>query len=425
MATASSSLLGIFGGSRAKKRHIGDAGSSTVSLDTQLGTGNAGAVSGSGSSAPLNAQQPRSFAQAAGGGPPKRPGPSPPSCPRPQLRRGDPLVEHADYRSMERPAPVTPAPNVLYVDLRSTPLTPEQVLEAAFPVFGKHVLGFQLMAGQKALALVFASEESHSHYLNADIGDTGLKLYPAPSQPVNLLKLTLQGVPFWDTAGVARELPKILHSYGELVFLAPMVTASGWLSDQWHATIARPAGSSALPPEIITLLDEQVIVDIPAQRRYCRHCASSQHIKPSCRQWSRLRSRMHQEAKDLAAVQAAQQQRQQPQQQQEQEQQQQPQTQQQQKQQQHHQQLQQQQQHPQQQQHHLRTPARIPEHWDDNTEAMEDDAPAGGYSAADRFRHATEIVTRAAKDSLSVDPAVVAAAHEYIASVTGTGGGAQ
>jgi hypothetical protein len=282
-------------------------------------------------------------------------------------------------------------------------------------------LGFQLMAGQKALVLVFASEESRSHYLNADIGDTGLKLYPAPPHPVNLLKLTLQGVPFWDTAGVVRELPKLLHPYGDLVFLAPMVTASGWLSDQWHATIARPAGSSALPPEIITLLDEQVIVDIPAQRRYCRHCASSQHIKPSCRQWSRLRSRMHQEARDLAAVQAAQQQRQQPQQQQqEQEHQQQQQTQQQQQQQQHHQQQQQQQQQPQ-----LRTPAHVPAHWDDNLVDMEDDAPAGGYSVQDQFRRATEIVARAAQDPSSVDPAVLAAAREYIASVTGTGGDAQ
>ena len=134
---------------------------------------------------------------------------------------------------------------------------------------------------------------------------------------------------------------------------------------------------------------------------------------------------MHQEAKDLAAVQAAQQQCQQPQQQQAQEHQQQQQTPQQPKPQQHHQQLLQPQQHPQPQQQQLRTPARIPEHWDDTTEDMEDDAPAGGYSAEDQFRRATEIVTRAAEDSLSVDPAVVAAAREYIASVTGTGGGPQ
>ena len=121
MATASTSLLGIFGGSRAKKQHLGDAGSSTVSLDTQMSTGNAGAVSGSSSSAPLNAQQPRSFAQAAGGSSLKRSGLALPAFPRPQLHRGKPLVEHKDYLSMERPAPATPAPNVLYADMRSSP----------------------------------------------------------------------------------------------------------------------------------------------------------------------------------------------------------------------------------------------------------------------------------------------------------------
>ena len=180
MSTVSSGLLNMFGGSRTKKRHLGEAGSSTVSLDTPMGSSSAGVVSGRTLAAPLNAQQPRSFAQAVGGGSQKRSGPAPPAFPRPQLRRGDPLVEHADYKSMERPAPATPAPHVLYADMRSTSLTPEQVLEAAFPVFGKHVLGFQLYAGQKTLALVFASAESRAHYVDAVIGETGLSLYAAP-----------------------------------------------------------------------------------------------------------------------------------------------------------------------------------------------------------------------------------------------------
>jgi len=295
-------------------------------------------------------------------------------------------------------------------------------------VLGTDVLGFQLFAAQKTLGLVFASADSCAKAANQPLGDTGLTMYRAPTAPVNLLKLTLQGVPFWDIPGVLADLPTILRPCGDLVFLAPMVTAKGYYSDQWHATISRPAGSVEFPPELITLRGNQVIVDVAGQRRYCRHCESSAHVKPSCRQWARLRSRLNQQARDQAAVDAARNQQQlrtQPQQQQPQHQQpaqqQQPQLQQ-----------QQQQQHQQQQRHHQPPqqqqpcpPARIPADWEDETDDMEDAAPMGDYSAEDQFRRATEIVTRAVEDPSSVDPELVAAAREHIASVTGTVGGGQ
>ena len=262
----SAAVLNLFSGSRAKRTRLGanpHAGESSASL---TGTGNTGALSDGNSTVPLNPQPARSFAQVAGGGSVKRSGPAPPAFPRPHLRRGKPVIEHGNYASMERPAPSTPAPNTLYIDMRSSSLSPEEVLEAAFPVLGNQVVGFQLFTAQKTVGLVFASAESRAHYVNKDIGDTGLVMYPAPAHPVNLLKLTLQGVPFWDADGVARELPEVLRPYGELVFLAPMVTASGWASDQWHATISRAPGNAVLPPETIDLLGQQVIVDVPAKR---------------------------------------------------------------------------------------------------------------------------------------------------------------
>ena len=301
----SSSIMSLLAGVRPKRTRLGansTAGESSASL---VGTGNAGAISDDTPQVPANPPPTRTFAQAASGGSAKRSGPAPPAFPRPQLRRGEPLIQDTNYASMERPAPPTPAPNVLYVDMRNSSLSPEEVLEAAFPVLGKHVIGFQLFAAQKTLGLVFASAESCTLHRNQTIGETGLMMYPAPATPVNLLKLTLQGVPFWDAAGVVAALPSILQPYGELVFLAPMVTASGWTSDQWHATISRAPDNMALPPETIELLGQQVIVDVPAQRRYCRHCESSIHVKPSCRQGARQRQRQNQLAKDAAAVAAA------------------------------------------------------------------------------------------------------------------------
>ena len=426
MSGPGSRLMQYLGGTSAtKKARLGvnpSAGESTASL---AGSHIPGSTSGTAAPHPEPTQQPRSFAQAAGSSPSKRSGPAPPAYPRPQLVRGKPLLKHDDYESMERPAPSTSVPNLLYIDMRSSSLTPEQVLEAAFPVLGTDVLGFQLFAAQKTLGLVFASADSCAKAANQPLGDTGLTMYRAPTAPVNLLKLTLQGVPFWDIPGVLADLPTILRPCGDLVFLAPMVTAKGYYSVQWHATISRPASSVDFPPKTITLRGEQVIVDVAGQCRYCRHCESLAHVKPSCRQWARLRSRLNQQARDQAAVDAARKQQQpctQPQHQQTQPQQT---AQQQQPQLQHPQQQQQQPLQHQHQQPQLRVPARLPEHWEDEAEDMEDAAPMGEYSAEDQFRCATEIVTRAAENSISVDPEILAAAREYIASVTGTVGGGQ
>ena len=301
MQNAREGLARVFGGSGTKRTR-------SDSTSTAGGSGAAGSArrstaqaSGSG---PLNPPQ-RSFAQAASGAPGKRAAPAPPSFPRPQLRRGQAEIQHQDYLSMERPAPATPAPNTLYLDMRASDLSPEQALEAAFDVLGNNVLGFQLFAAQKVLALTFASAESHLHYCNKPMGQDGPILYPAPAKPAALLRLTLQGVPYWNKEGIKAQLPTLLAPYGEVVFLAPMVTARGWFSDQWHVTLARKEGMTDLPPDTITLCDVPVIVDVPGQRRYCRHCESSLHYKSTCRQWQRVRSRQAQAAREKLAHDAA------------------------------------------------------------------------------------------------------------------------
>jgi len=296
----------LFGGtgSTKKTRTVAPSGSDGSS-GSQTASAAGGTSSPGSSGLPLNAQSGRSFAAAAGGGSAKRGTPALPAFPRPQLRRGKAVIEHEQYASMERPAPATAAPNVLYVDMRASSLSPQAVLALAYPVVKDQVVGFQLFAAQKTLGLVFASAEARILYLGKSLGDSGLCMYPASPSPTNLLKLTLQGVPFWAEDAIKKELPKILEPYGKLVFLALMVTdAEGWYSDQWHATIARPEGSTSLPPETITLVGETVIVDVPGQRRYCRHCEASTHVKSSCRQGQREKSRQNQQARDAAAAKA-------------------------------------------------------------------------------------------------------------------------
>jgi len=213
---------------------------------------------------------------------------------------------------MERPAPATAAPNTLFMDIRQATITPEAILAAAFAVLGKLVLGFQFFAAQKAIGLTFVNAEAATHYRNKTLGEDGPLLYPAPPKPADLIRLTLQGVPYWNKDGILATLPALLAPFGELVFLAPMVTADGWLSDQWHATIVRKEGATDLPPDTIQLCGVPVIVDVPGQRRFCRHCSSSTHYKTTCRQWQRQRSRQAQADRDKAHHDAVLQQQQQP-----------------------------------------------------------------------------------------------------------------
>jgi len=287
----------LFGGS-GYKRTRSDS-SSTVGGSTAGGAGGSGARTSS-TAEPLNAQS-RSFAQAAAPSvPAKRSGPSAPAFPRPSLRRGPVAFQHDDYASMERPAPATAAPNTLFMDIRQATITPEAILAAAFAVLGKLVLGFQFFAAQKAIGLTFVNAEAATHYRNKTLGEDGPLLYPAPPKPADLIRLTLQGVPYWNKDGILATLPALLAPFGELVFLAPMVTADGWLSDQWHATIVRKEGATDLPPDTIQLCGVPVIVDVPGQRRFCRHCSSSTHYKTTCRQWQRQRSRQAQADRDKA-----------------------------------------------------------------------------------------------------------------------------
>lgn len=239
--TSSSSSWNFFAGRGAGKRSRPDPGSSS----SGFASGGSTQGMGSGSALPPPPQQSRSYASAAGSSA-KRSGPSPPAFPRPQLRRGTPVLKADQYESMERPAPATAAPNLLYVDMRSSTLSPEDILHSVFQALGSLIIGFQLFAAQKTLGLVFGSASAAQAQVNQLIGDTGLSMYARPQHQVHLLKLTLQGVPFWAGSALVDACTAAFREWGELVFLAPMVTADGLLSDQWHATL-RVASNTAPP----------------------------------------------------------------------------------------------------------------------------------------------------------------------------------
>jgi hypothetical protein len=248
------------------------------------------------SNASKPAQQ-RSYASAAGSGL-KRPGRATTDRPRPQLVRGEPVVEHDLYASMARPAPHAANPLFLYIDLRDSSLTADEAIDAADAHLGAEAIGFQYFAAQHTLAIIFSSKTSRDQFVDKRIPETDLFLYAAPSQPCKLMRLTLQGVPVHDKDGLVSTLRKQFTSIGELVFLAPMMRGR-LMSDQWHATLrVQPDAPVQLPPETIMVLGEPVIVDVPGERRFCRHCNSSVHIKASCRQGQRIRSRQQQQQQD-------------------------------------------------------------------------------------------------------------------------------
>ena len=174
MFTASG-MKQMFTGSRSAKRSRVDAAPASGGSSGSQTAGAAGGTPSAGSSGgPLNAQSGRSFAAAVGGGSTKRGFSAPPAFPRPQLRRGTTVIEHTNYASMEHPAPDSNAPNLLFVDMRATSLSPEAVLDLAYPVVQDKVVGFQLFAAQKTLGLVFASAEERIRCIGKPLGDSGL-----------------------------------------------------------------------------------------------------------------------------------------------------------------------------------------------------------------------------------------------------------
>jgi len=276
-----------------KRQRLGTAPEG--SSDSQGGTSGAEAAPGGSSSQAQSTAAPHTFAQAARAST-KRATPAPPSFPRPQLVRGDAVFKHVDYESMERPAPKSASPTVLYVDMRQSSLSPDEVLDAAYTEVGKDAVGFQVFSAQKTLALVFSDVAIAKPYLGRPLGDTGLSLYAAPPKAARLLKLTLQGVPVHDTARLKDALISLLSQYGDLVFLAPMVHAtSKWYSDQWHATLrVHDDAELRLPDPLVTVMGAPVIIDVPGERRFCRHCMDVTHVRADCRQGQRLRAKQQQ-----------------------------------------------------------------------------------------------------------------------------------
>jgi len=230
-----------------------------------------------------------SYAQAARGR--KRPIGALPSSPRPDLVRGEPVFEHPEFKSMERPAPASPSPNLLYLDLRASELTAQEALEAAFPLVGNKAIGFEFYAAQRAVALAFASEETRTPFVGQSVGETGLTFYVAPPERHILRRFTLSDVPLYDKDTILANLQQAFEPYGELVFLAPMLmTRTNWRSTTWHATLRVTKEQAARdPPPVLDILDAHIIVDIPNVRRFCRHCQDITHTKSSCRQGQRQR----------------------------------------------------------------------------------------------------------------------------------------
>jgi hypothetical protein len=219
-----------FFGSEAKKQRT--SGGSSAPSGAAGSSGTAGTSSAAASAQPQQSAAPKTYAQAsrAAG---KRTNPAPPTFQRPGLVRGPPIFQHPDYLSMERPAPPSPNPIVLYVDMRSSKLIPEDVLDAAYDVVGKAVYAFDVFAAQKTLALAFSKAEDANRFKDKPIGDTGLDMYAAPPEPTELVRLTLQGVPTYNLDALKDVVLALCEPYGELVFLAPMLRGhSGWMSDQ-------------------------------------------------------------------------------------------------------------------------------------------------------------------------------------------------
>jgi hypothetical protein len=235
-----------------------------------------------------------------------------PTFPRPHLVRGKPVHEEPDYVALERPAPAVVSPNSLYVDLRQVDLTVEEVLEQVYTLAKQDVLGFEMFAATKTLALIFPSAELQQKYVDQQLPDSNLVLYVAPPTQVYIRKFTLLGVPMHDPAQVLAQLHEIMKPFGKVVQLVPMLTRLGYWSTTWHLSLQVMKDDDVYPPPTIELLGKQVVCDIPGKRRFCKHCNGVEHVLASCRQGQRMRRTARQLQQAQTALDASLQQPQQP-----------------------------------------------------------------------------------------------------------------
>lgn len=243
---------------------------------------------------------------------PKRQQQAAPTFPRPQLTRGTPVFQQDDYVALERPAPAVVSPHHLYLDLRRVELTVEEILEQVHDLAAQDVLGFEMFAATKTLALIFSSAELKQKYLDKTLPDSDLVLYAAPPAQVFIRKYTLFGVPLHDPTFVLDQLREIMKPFGKVVQLVPMVTRLGYWSTTWHLSLQVMKDDADHPPPTITLLDKQVVCDIPGKRRFCKHCNGVEHVLASCRQGQRMRRTARQLQQAQSALNASLQQQQQP-----------------------------------------------------------------------------------------------------------------
>jgi hypothetical protein len=175
-------------------------------------------------------------------------------------------------------------------------------LQLVFPLVQDAVVGFDMFAATKTLALVFADASKRASFLGKGIPETSLALYPAPRQQAILRKYTLHGVPTHDPQGFALAIRESLSSFGDVVSLLPMVhQATGWRSSTWHMAMRVPTADAPHPPAQFPILDVPITCDIPGERRFCNHCKDTVHVLASCRQGQRLRNK----ARQLQAAQVA------------------------------------------------------------------------------------------------------------------------
>jgi hypothetical protein len=204
----------------------------------------------------------------------------------PTKERGDWIHRSPDFEAQERPTPTAAVRHVLWMHVGYSEYTSDEVFAEAHGLIGDDACGTLAHGGMRCLGIVFPSREKMRPYIDKILPVSNVKLVTAAKGPAyTLRRYTLIGVPNDDKTGLIEAICSAFsNEHGTVTEITPLVTpGTKWMTNTFHVSVRPSSAQYTDPAMTVQILDEEVLVNIPGQRRVCPVCRDTQHTNPKCR----------------------------------------------------------------------------------------------------------------------------------------------
>jgi hypothetical protein len=157
---------------------------------------------------------------------------------------------------------------------------------------------------QVALGFTSTTHADEAARTGIQVGETLVPLTRRPDYRPSLNKLTVSGVDCTFPKEAVHALMNYFTHYGRVLDITPRYWAGTKVHNGvWHVTLDRNfTKSKTPPPEVDTLLNNDIFIDVPGFSRVCHHCMTAVHNRRDCRTLKSLQAHPEQYQKYLNAI---------------------------------------------------------------------------------------------------------------------------